>query len=39
LHDQYSHGADAFRYIGLMVKEPPKRKKQSAIATAGNWMG
>jgi phage terminase large subunit len=39
LHDQYSHGADAFRYIALMVNEPPKRKKQSAIATAGNWMG
>jgi phage terminase large subunit len=38
LHDHYSHGADAFRYIGLMIKEPTKRKKQM-IATAGSWMG
>jgi phage terminase large subunit len=38
LHDHYSHGADAFRYIGLMIKEPIKRKKQM-IATAGSWMG
>ena len=22
LHDNYSHGADAFRYIGLMINEP-----------------
>lgn len=39
LHDHYSHGADAFRYIGLMVKEPARRKKQAMIATASNWMG
>ncbi|NDD52657.1 PBSX family phage terminase large subunit [bacterium] len=38
LHDHYSHGADAFRYIALMIKEPVKRKKQ-LIATAGSWMG
>jgi phage terminase large subunit len=38
LHDHYSHGADAFRYIGLMIKEPTTRKKQM-IATAGSWMG
>jgi len=38
LHDHYSHGADAFRYIGLMIKEPIKRKKQM-VATAGSWMG
>jgi len=38
LHDHYSHGADAFRYIALMIKEPPKRKKQM-VATAGSWMG
>jgi len=39
LHDHYSHGADAFRYIALMIKEPPKRKKSTQIATVGNWMG
>lgn len=39
LHDRYSHGADAFRYIALMVKEPPKRRAKLASARAGNWMG
>jgi phage terminase large subunit len=39
LHDHYSHGADAFRYIALMIKEPPKRKKSAQIATVGSWMG
>ena len=39
LHNHYSHGADAFRYIALMIKEPAKRKKQAQIATVGSWMG
>jgi len=39
LHDQYSHGADAFRYIALMIKEPAKRKKQAPVAHVGGWMG
>jgi len=39
LHDHYSHGADAFRYIALMIKEPVKRKKQALTATVGSWMG
>ena len=26
VHDQYSHGADAFRMLGLMVNEPRQRK-------------
>ena len=38
LHDHYSHGADAFRYIALMITEPTKRKKQAIVATAGGWM-
>jgi phage terminase large subunit len=38
LHDHYSHGADAFRYIALMIKEPAKRKKSAQIATVGSWM-
>jgi len=39
LHDQYSHGADAFRYIGLMINEPkqPKKQKPSYSAPA-SWM-
>jgi phage terminase large subunit len=39
LHDQYSHGADAFRYIALMIKEPAKRKKQTVVSVASSWMG
>ncbi len=38
LHDHYSHGADAFRYIALMIKEPVKRKARQ-LEHAGNWMG
>ena len=38
LHDHYSHGADAFRYIALMIKEPTKRKKSAQIANVGSWM-
>lgn len=39
LHDQYSHGADAFRYIALMVNERAKPKpKQRQVALAGGWM-
>lgn len=40
LHDIYSHGADAWRYIGLMVNEPrkPKPVKQT-YALGGSWMG
>jgi phage terminase large subunit len=40
LHDHYSHGADAFRYIALMVKEPRSRKAQSnTYVVPANWMG
>ena len=40
LHDHYSHGADAFRYIGLMVNEP-RRAKPKRIDQAyamNSWM-
>ena len=41
LHDQYSHGADAFRYIGLMINEPkPRRKVQNQhYGQPLGWMG
>jgi phage terminase large subunit len=41
LHDQYSHGADAFRYIGLMINEPkPRRKVQNQnYGQHNSWMG
>ena len=40
LHDHYSHGADAFRYISLMIKEPAPRKRQGQQPLqAGGWMG
>lgn len=37
LHDVYSHGADAFRYIALMLKEPAKPRKVVPVVHAG-WM-
>lgn len=42
VHDQYSHGADAFRYIGLMVNEPKERRRpkpQQNYAGSYGWMG
>ena len=40
LHDEYSHGADAFRYIGLMINEPRKAQPQRANQRAPvGWMG
>jgi phage terminase large subunit len=40
LHDIYSHGADAFRYIGLMINEPRKLKPSKATFMPGaSWMG
>ena len=39
LHDNYSHGADAFRYIGLVVNEPRKIKKQTTYQLPASWMG
>lgn len=39
LHDQYSHGADAFRYIGLMIQEPKKVVKKPTYALPASWMG
>ena len=40
LHDIYSHGADAWRYIGLMVNEPKQRKPvKQTYALGGSWMG
>ena len=41
LHDNYSHGADAFRYIGLMVNEPKERRRPRPTANYGSqhsWM-
>jgi phage terminase large subunit len=42
VHDQYSHGADAFRYIGLMINEPKERRKTRPVQNYGganSWMG
>jgi phage terminase large subunit len=39
LHDQYSHGADAFRMIALGVQETrPRRPKQVNYAPPQSWM-
>ena len=37
LHDHYSHGADAFRYIALMIQDTPKRKAKAQANT--RWSG
>jgi phage terminase large subunit len=42
VHDQYSHGADAFRYIGLMINEPKQRrapKPSQYYGATNSWMG
>ena len=43
LHDHYSHGADAFRMIGLMVNEPrkvrPPKPNVQLYAGQHSWMG
>ena len=39
LHDQYSHGADAFRMLGLMIQEPRKVKVKKPVYETANWMG
>lgn len=38
LHDNYSHGADAFRYIGLMLNEPRKPKPKKINYQVSSWM-
>jgi phage terminase large subunit len=39
VHDQYSHGADAFRYIGLMIQEKKVVKRKPMDYTISSWMG
>lgn len=40
LHDAYSHGADAFRMLGLMVNEPKKPvQKKATYQQPSSWMG
>mgnify|MGYP003346250546 FL=1 len=38
-HDFTSHGADAFRYIGLMVNEPRKSVKKTTYQAPSSWLG
>ena len=39
LHDNYSHGADAFRMLGLVVNEPKRRVTKQSYAMPQSWMG
>ena len=40
LHDSYSHGADAFRYVGLMVNEPKKVvARKPTFHAPSSWLG
>jgi len=38
LHDQYSHGSDAFRYIGLMIQEKKVVKRKPMNYDVSSWM-
>jgi len=41
LHDHYSHGADSFKYLSLMIQEPRKTRQRPQSAQLGNnmsWM-
>ena len=38
LHDNYSHGADAFRYIGLMIQEKKVVKRKPMNYDVTSWM-
>ena len=38
LHDNYSHGADAFRYIGLMIQEKKVVKRKPMNYDVVSWM-
>lgn len=43
LHDWASHGADAFRYFAVALREPKKKEPKTSIRrpgfNAGGWMG
>lgn len=39
MHNWASHGADAFRMLGLVVKEPRKVRRQSVQEAEIGWMG
>jgi phage terminase large subunit len=42
LHDNYSHGADAFRYIAYAISEPKtmsKKKPHTHYNIGNSWMG
>jgi phage terminase large subunit len=39
VHDNYSHGADAFRYIGLMIQEKKVVKRKPIDMGISSWMG
>jgi phage terminase large subunit len=39
LHDNYSHGADAFRYIGMAIQEKKVVKRKPMDYSVSSWMG
>lgn len=39
VHDNYSHGADAFRYIGLAIQEKKVVKRKPMDYSVSSWMG
>lgn len=39
VHDQWSHGADAFRYLSLTIHDEVEKRNGRKDYTAGGWMG
>lgn len=39
VHDQYSHGADAFRYLALSLRDAVEKKTIKREFVSGSWMG
>ena len=38
LHDHYSHGADSFKYVAMMVSEPRRSQRRQMQAAPQHWM-
>lgn len=38
LHDHYSHGADSFKYVAMMVSEPRRSQRRQMQVAPQHWM-
>jgi phage terminase large subunit len=39
VHDQWSHGADAFRYLAITIQDEVEKRKGNNYHQSGGWMG